>query len=100
MTGRTGQKDTRIVVTVIAVCVIYVVAFTPYFAVYVLILAYPPFDVYNPYFQNLVFVITKVGTFLQSVSSSINFFIYIKMNLKYRKQFLALFRREPNGINT
>ncbi|GFS09155.1 chemosensory receptor A [Elysia marginata] len=91
MTSSTPDKDTNIVITVLVVCITYVVSSLPTYVLYVLAIAYPPFKYDNAYLQNVIVILFLIGLFAQIVSYSVNFFVYYKRNSKYREKFLYCF---------
>ena len=89
---KSEAREARIVTTVVAVCVIYVIGFFPTVAVYAAGMAVPTLNNTDRYWGNFMWVLFSLCALVQSISNSANFFIYLKMNTKFRKEFLSLFR--------
>ena len=98
MTRRDVEKERRIVATVIAVCLIFIVGTLPFFVMHVLLVVYPPFSNDNPYLQSVALLVATLGLMFQLLLSSVNFFVYLKTNVRYRLQFFALFGRNSKTM--
>ena len=87
--GGNSAKETRLVQSVIAVCVIFIVTSSPRNVIRIMDLLnirwrISPVYPYLPYIDNLV-------DFLEAVNHSINIFVYLSMNSKFRGRFKGLF---------
>ena len=99
MTGKSGdsEKDARLVVTVLAICIIYIIGYLPYAANYLIVWIYPEFTYFNIYLRNMIMLFLSISVTFQITSSSVNSFVFFKMNDKYRKNFYALFGRKEKA---
>ena len=93
MTGKSGNsgKDARLVGTVITICVIYIIGYLPYTLNYLAAWIFPEFTYFNAYLRNVIMLALYIGGSFQAVSSSVNLFVFFKMNEKYRREFYAQF---------
>ena len=97
MVAKTTERDSRVVVTVISISLIYIVGFTPYFILHLLTIVYPPFNNENPFLQNALMVLFSFSVAFQLLSSSINVFVYLWTNSRYRTQFSTMFGCKPSA---
>ncbi|RUS79503.1 hypothetical protein EGW08_012735 [Elysia chlorotica] len=95
MTHKSGQevaqKEVKVAQSVVLVCVMFVVCYSP--CVYVIVKGAldPDFHFGDPYYEHFVFSYLSVTFFLQSVSSSMNMFVYIKLSSRYKQTFRQVF---------
>ena len=99
MTGKSGnaEKDARLVSTVIAICVIYIIGYLPYTLNYLAAWVFPEFTYFNVYLRNVIMLCLTIGGTCQALSSAVNFFVFLKMNEKYRRELYALIGRGVKG---
>ena len=93
-----GSKERKAARSVVAICTIFIICFTPNIVLFVLSLGYPTFTVYDPYLGNLKNILYALSSLLQVISSSVNIIVYYRMGTKYREVFTALFRRERTKL--
>ena len=87
-------KELRVVRSVVSICVIYIVCFFLNVLSMPLSLIYPPFHAMNPYLSNVVFTLFYLGCVLQSISSSVNIFVYYNMSTKYQQTLVSILLRK------
>ncbi|GFR93556.1 peptide receptor GPCR [Elysia marginata] len=86
-----SQKEAKVAQSVVLVCVMFVICYSP--CVYIIIKGTidPHFHFGDPYYQNFIFSYLSVTFFLQSISSSMNMFVYINLSSKYKETFMQVF---------
>ena len=89
-------KERKAARSVIAVCTIFIICFLPNVAVLVISIAYPKFDIRDPYLGNLARVVFIFSFLFQVVNSTVNIFVYYNMSTKYREVFNALLCKKTN----
>ena len=88
--GGNSAKETKLVQSVIAVCVIFILTSSPRNAIRIMDFIYDyrwrisPVYPYLPYIDRLVL-------FLEAINHSTNIFVYLSMNSKFRDRFKGLF---------
>ena len=96
-TSESGStKERKAARSVIAVCTIFIICFLPNVAVLVISIAYPKFDIRDPYLGNLARVVFIFSFLFQVVNSTVNIFVYYNMSTKYREVFNALLCKKTN----
>ncbi|GFO01752.1 peptide receptor gpcr [Plakobranchus ocellatus] len=88
---KTSSKDEKVVRSVIFVCAIYIVCYTPNTLLFIFSSAFPQFHVSDEHFGSLVLTALFVANFFQTTSSSVNIFVYLHMSSKFRKTFKSTF---------
>ena len=88
-----STKDKTVSNMVIAICVIYIVCLSPNVATTLASTAFSQFHSFNPTYGNIVISSLDVSLMFQSICSSINFFVYLKMMSKFREIFNTVFFR-------
>ena len=86
-----ADKDTKLIRSVIAICIVYIVGATPNVLVILVLTFYPRFQIFDAYLGNLAWGMALLGTLIQSVSFSVNIFVYFNMMSKYQQTFKTLF---------
>ena len=89
-----SQKERKAARCVVAICIVFIVCFTPNVALFVAHLMYPQFSSFDPYLGSLKRVLYAFSSLLQVLSSAVNIVIYYRMGTKYREVFNALFIRQ------
>ncbi|GFN84333.1 peptide receptor gpcr [Plakobranchus ocellatus] len=86
-----SQKEAKVAQSVILVCIMFVVCYSP--CVYIIIKGTIDhhFHFWDPYYKHFIFAYLSITFFLQSISSSLNMFIYIKLSTKYKETFMRVF---------
>ena len=95
-----STREKTVARSVVGICVIYISCMTPDVAFYLVCQVFPQFHALEPVYGNIAMVATNVATLGQSVSASVNIFVYIKMMSQYRDTFNKLFgiQRKKNLI--
>ena len=88
-----STKDKTVSNMVIAICVIYIVCLSPNVGTFLVSTAYPQFHSFNPMYRNIAQFALDVSLIFQSICSSINLFVYLKMMSKFREIFNTVFFR-------
>ncbi|RUS78928.1 hypothetical protein EGW08_013306 [Elysia chlorotica] len=83
-------KNRKLVTTVVAVSVIYIVCFSPGASAIVTYFALPSQDALNVHVENLVFVLLSYAPIFQALSGMANIFVYFNMNARYRHDLKSL----------
>ena len=86
-----SQKEAKVAQSVVLVCILFVICYSP--CVYIIIKGTmdPHFTFGDPYYEHFIFSYLSVTFFLQSISSSMNMFIYINLSSKYKETFMQVF---------
>lgn len=97
----TTVRDANVIKMVTLIAIIFIVCFLPG-TINFFIMAYDTkFSVTGQY-QNLFFAVWSMTIFLETVNSSVNIFVYMKMSSKFRATFLQTFvscrtKRSPHA---
>ncbi|GFN94532.1 chemosensory receptor a [Plakobranchus ocellatus] len=86
-----SSKDEKVVRSVIFICTIYIVCYTPNTLLFIVSSAFPQFHVSDGYLGTLTLTTLFIANFFQTTSSSINIFVYYHMSSKFRKTFRTIF---------
>ncbi|KAK3794063.1 hypothetical protein RRG08_059506 [Elysia crispata] len=85
------SKERKVVRPVIFICVIFIVCFLPNVAKLLGTIVFPRLTPTDPYFGSLSNVLYTFTFIFQSISSSINIFVYYHMSSKFKETFGSLF---------
>lgn len=86
----TSARDANIVKMVTLIAIIFIVCFVPG-TVNFFIMAYDTKFGATGEYQNLFFSVWSVTIFLETLNSSVNFFVYMRMSSKFRDTFFQTF---------
>ena len=89
-TGNTA-RETAVAKVVISISTIYICCMSPSVAFYATSFAYPRFNGTDPYYRSLACVVLFISLTMQSVSCSVNIFVYLTLSKKYKETIKALF---------
>ena len=89
--GKTNDKDDKLIKTIIAICTIFLICSSVNVSIFIATIVYPPFQYVNPYFMNFILTMFGVGLTFHSFSSAVNFFFYYKMSSRFKRVFLTCF---------
>ena len=90
--SKNDKKEQKAARFVIAICTMYLVCFTPNVAIFVTSsLIFPNLQIYDPYLGWFMQILLTLSLLFQTVSSSVNVFIYYAISSKYRVEFKHLF---------
>ena len=84
-------KEIRLIRIVVFICIIFIVCFCPNMLLYLTAAVYPSFTYRDPHFRNLFTITGKSALLFQLISCSLNFFVYFKMNSKFRATLKLMF---------
>ena len=79
------ERDKKLVHTVAAISLIYIICFLPGFTIVLVSIANPALNPLNPRAVNLILILATYVALFQSLSGAINFFIYFRINVKFKK---------------
>ena len=88
-----STKDKAVSKIVIGICVIYIICLSPNVASYVVSTAFSEFHTFNPVYGNIAHLSLIVSYLFQTISSSMNLFVYLQMMSKFREMFKSVFLR-------
>ena len=91
-TKTSGAKERKVVLSVLWICVMFIVCFTPFIVCFVATIIYPRFSLWDPYYGWLVHIIYTFSYMFQTVSSSSNIFVYYTVSTKYREVLKGFFK--------
>ena len=86
-----STREKTVARSVLGIRAIYISCMTPDVALYLVGQVFPPFHALDPVYGNIAMVATNAATLGQSVSASVNIFVYINMMSQYRDTFKKLF---------
>ncbi|GFN82387.1 RNA-directed DNA polymerase from mobile element jockey [Plakobranchus ocellatus] len=87
----TANKESKATRCVIFICMLFIVCFFPNLFTIIIVTIYPTFNLWDPYFNRLAYIVC-LGSFLcQAISISANTLVYYTMSSKYRQVFRSLF---------
>ena len=96
--GKTSDKENKLVKTIIAISTLFIVCTFPYVGVFFVEAVDPRLRYSDPFLGTLFFVIHTFCSLFQAVSSAFNIFFYYTMSSRFNKVFSALFcRRQKAG---
>ncbi|GFS05385.1 chemosensory receptor A [Elysia marginata] len=85
-------RDARVIKMVTSISTIFIVCFFPITVIFIGVMAVPGFGLVGRY-ANLFHVTCSFGFALETVNSSVNLFIYLKMSSKFKATFDSVFTR-------
>ncbi|RUS85709.1 hypothetical protein EGW08_006503 [Elysia chlorotica] len=88
---KTSDKEERLVKTIIAISIIFIICSFGNVSIFIASILYPPFQYSNPYFANLVLAFFGVSLNFQTVSACLNFFFYYRMSSRFKRVFHTRF---------
>ncbi|XP_005103930.1 thyrotropin-releasing hormone receptor-like [Aplysia californica] len=88
--GGLGVKDKRVVKMVTFISFIFIVCFFPATAI-LMALALVPDLAFGAKYENMWFVVWSVSCLTETVNSSVNIFVYLRMSSKFRYVFMKTF---------
>ncbi|KAK3772107.1 hypothetical protein RRG08_061191 [Elysia crispata] len=78
-------KEMRLIRIVVFICGIFITCFCPNMLVYLTSAVFPKFQYRDPQFGRLFTIAAEVAILSQLISCALNFFVYVKMNSKFRR---------------
>ena len=84
-TKTSGAKERKVVWSVLWICVMFIVCFTPFVAYFISSIVYPRLNLWDPYYGWFVHIIFTFSFLFQTISSASNIFIYYIVSTKYRE---------------
>ncbi|KAK3797167.1 hypothetical protein RRG08_060511 [Elysia crispata] len=88
---RIASKERSVATSVIGICVIYIVCLSPNVGFILVATAFPRFFYSDSVYGNATVFILTVASVFQSVSASVNLFVYLRMMSKYKAVLTKLF---------
>lgn len=88
-----SSRDAKAVRLVITIATIFITSYLPICASLIGMLSYKEFTMVGVY-RNLLLACATIFFCLEAINSSVNFFVYIAMNAKYREMCLSVFKRD------
>ena len=89
--ARGSMKEIRLIRIVVFICIIFIVCFSPNILLFLTAAVYPRFAYRDPQFRTLFTITGKSALLFQLISCSLNFFVYFKMNSKFRTTLMLMF---------
>ena len=89
--GMIFTKEKILARSIIGICCIYIVFFSPNVVTYFVASILPSFHIRDPVYGNAAMLTLYLSYLLQSVSASVNLFVYMYMMTQYRNTFLKIF---------
>ena len=90
--NRTAKKEQKAIRFVFVICSLFLVCFAPNVLTFlVTTLIFPELDIYDAYLGYLLNLIFMFCTLFQTVSSSVNIFVYYSLNSNFRAVFKRFF---------
>lgn len=86
----TTVKEKKVVKMVIFISAIFVICYSPATLIFLIMACDPDFS-FTGIYENLFYVIWAITLVLETVSSSVNIFVYMKMSTRFRTVFLETF---------
>lgn len=90
-----SNKERMTMFMVVLIAIILLVCYTPSIILCVASLYIPDFSAAGKY-VNLHYILWSFALLFETINSSVNIFLYLKMSTKYRRTFHALFTRSHN----
>ena len=87
-----SMKEMRLIRIVVFICIIFIVCFSPNMLLYLTAAVYPRFTYRDPQFRTLFTITGESALLFQLISCSLNFFVYFKMNSKFRTTLKLRFK--------
>ena len=94
---KTSDKENRLVRTVLAINMIFIVCYFPYVALVISLLFFPRFSVFDPYYGRVAGLMLFISGTLQSVSSSINMVFYFRLSSNFKYGLLRTLSMKKRG---
>ncbi|XP_012943452.1 thyrotropin-releasing hormone receptor-like [Aplysia californica] len=88
---RAGVKDKKVVKMVTFIAVIFIICAVPPTVFFMFMAIEPDFRFDDTYYKNLCQTVWSLTFLTETVNSSVNMFVYLKMSSKYRAEFLKTF---------
>ena len=85
--SKLSEKDARLVRSVIFICIIYIIGATPNVLIYLVSTAFPVLHADNPFLGNVMLCLLMLGNMFQSISCSVNIFVYLRMGSRFKQTF-------------
>ena len=86
-----GVKERRVVVSVVWICTVFIICYTPFVLSFVTALVYPKYTLWDPYLGWFTHSVYTFNYMFQTVSSSSNIIVYYRVSTRYREVFRGLF---------
>ena len=86
-----SSKETRVIRSSVLVCLVYIVCFTPNVCIVIASVVEPRLYFADHYYGPFLYVLLLFAGVCQSISSSINFYIYLATSIRYKKTFMLIF---------
>lgn len=87
-----SRKDQKVVKMVTSISVLFIVCYTPATISFVMMTCFPEFSIAGK-FKNTFYVVWSLTVLLETLSSSVNIFIYFSMSSKFKAIFLGMFNK-------
>ncbi|XP_005090756.1 uncharacterized protein LOC101854920 [Aplysia californica] len=88
-----GVKDKMVVKMVTFISSIFIICFVPGTLIFLFMALEPEFS-HGGRYKNIYFVVWSFSFVMETVNSSVNIFVYLKMSSKYRAVFMKTFLRK------
>ncbi|GFS05382.1 growth hormone secretagogue receptor type 1 [Elysia marginata] len=85
-------RDARVIKMVTSISTIFIVCFFPVTIIFIGIMAVPGLGLVGRY-SNMFHVTCSFGFALETINSSVNLFVYLKMSSKFKATFDSVFRK-------
>ncbi|GFS24956.1 chemosensory receptor A [Elysia marginata] len=89
-----GVKERKAVLSVLWICIMFIVCFTPFVVMFVTTIINPNLTLWDPYYGWLVHTIYTYNFLFQSISSAFNFVVYYNVSTRFREVLKGLFVSE------
>lgn len=89
-----SSKDRKTITMVVLIATVLIVCYTPAMLLCVVTFCEPEFNFSGRYF-NMFITLWSVALLFETVNSSVNIFLYLKMSTKYRQTFTQLWGTVP-----
>ncbi|CAG5116634.1 unnamed protein product [Candidula unifasciata] len=84
-----SNRDRKTMTMIILIATILIICYTPSVILYCVTIIEPEFSIAGAY-NNLFFALWSFGILFETINSSVNIFLYIKMSTQYRQTFYKL----------
>ncbi|RUS89823.1 hypothetical protein EGW08_002435, partial [Elysia chlorotica] len=84
-TKTSGAKERKVVLSVLWICIMFIVCFTPFVIYFVTAIVLPRFTLWDPYYGWFVQTTWTFNFLFQTISSASNIFVYFFVSTKFRK---------------
>ncbi|CAG5124275.1 unnamed protein product [Candidula unifasciata] len=88
--GAISTKDRKAIMIVVLVASVLIICYTPATILTIIMGLEPEFSMTGKY-NNLYFISWSFVFLLENINASVNIFLYLKMNTKFRREFQVLF---------